>query len=101
MIRFGQHIPGPSPVHALDPRVKIGCAVLLSVSVLQGGILCCALTSGWILITAVISRIPLRHLLAALRPARVFLALLFLHHLLLTDGTPIPPLRKRGRHRHL
>lgn len=91
VIRFGQFVPGSSCVHTLDPRVKIGWAVALSVVVLQGGSLCCALISVWLLLVVRTSHIPLRLLASALKPARVFLILLFLVHLLLTQGTPIPP----------
>jgi biotin transport system permease protein/energy-coupling factor transport system permease protein len=79
-------------VHALDPRVKIGCAVVLSLVVLQGSFFTAASTSVWLACLARSSRVPFRRLLGALAPARVFLALLFLLHLLFTGGTPIPSL---------
>jgi len=96
MIRFGRHLPLPSFVHALDPRVKIGFAVVLSVVVLHGGFVCSSLTGVWLLLLVTTSRIPLRHLVRALRPAFIFLFLLFMIHLLSTDGTPIPPFSHRA-----
>ncbi len=87
---FGQYIPRKSVIHALDPRIKIGVAVVLSVIVLQGAFFTCAAVSLFLLILTPISRIPFSRLLSALRPARLFLVLLFILHLLFTEGTPIP-----------
>ena len=87
---FGQYLPRRSPLHALDPRVKIGGAVITSVVVLQGAFFTAASTSVWTGILLWASQVPLRRFLEALAPARLFLALLFLLHLLFTEGTPVP-----------
>ncbi|MFO7785425.1 MAG: energy-coupling factor transporter transmembrane component T family protein [Thermodesulfobacteriota bacterium] len=88
---FGQYIPRRSVIHTLDPRIKIGGAVVLSLIVLQGGFFTCAMISLSLLILVSASWIPFPRLLSALRPARIFLALLFVLHLLFTEGAPIPP----------
>lgn len=87
---FGRYIPRRSVIHDLDPRIKIGGAVVMSVIVLQGAFFTCAMTSAALCALLSAARIPWRRLLSALRPARVFLALLFVLHLLFTEGTPIP-----------
>ncbi len=92
---FGQYIPRRSVIHALDPRIKIGGAMVLSVIVLQGSFFTCVTTSLSLLILVSASQIPLPRLLSALRPARLFLALLFVLHLLFTEGTPIPLFENR------
>lgn len=91
MIAIGQYMHRTSTLHGLDPRIKIGATVALSVLVLQGGFPACVLVSGFLALGAGVGRLPLRSLLAAVRPAGVFLALLFFLHLLFTDGTPLPP----------
>jgi len=89
---FGQYLPRRSAVHDLDPRIKIGAAVTLSLVVLRGAFFTAALTGAGLAALLWASGIPFRRLLGALAPARLFLALLFVLHLLFTDGTPIPPL---------
>lgn len=91
MIRFGQYLPGKSPLHALDPRTKTAAVLVLSAAVLSGGPTSCALVSALLLGVAVLGRIPARELISALKPGLFFLALLFALHLLFTEGTPIPP----------
>jgi energy-coupling factor transporter transmembrane protein EcfT len=87
---FGRYVPRSSWVHDLDPRVKIGGAAALSLVVLRGGFFTCAAGSFFLWVLVWRSRIPLRDVISALMPARFFLALLFLLHLLFTEGTPIP-----------
>lgn len=87
---FGQYLPGRSMVHTLDPRVKIIGAVTLSLVVLQGWFFTVVLITAALSAVVWASHIPFSRLLAALAPARLFLALLFILHLLFTEGTPIP-----------
>jgi len=91
LIALGQYIPRASILHRLDPRIKIGATVALSLLVLQGRFLPCALISGFLILGAGIGRLSVKSLFSAVRPAAVFIALLFFLHLLLTDGTPLPP----------
>jgi len=92
---FGQYIPQRSLIHGLDPRIKIGGAVVLSVVILQGAFFTCAMISACLCAVAWGSRISWNRLLSALRPARFFLALLLVLHLLFTEGTPIAPFETR------
>ena len=91
MYHMGQYIPGESIIHRLDPRVKIGSAVVLSILILKGEMLTAATTSAFLVALVPISRLTLRHMANALRPMSFFFVLLFLLHLFFTDGTPIPP----------
>lgn len=91
MIALGQYIPRTSILHTLDPRVKIAATVALSLLVLQGRFLSGVLISVLLVVGAGVGRLSLGSLVSAIRPAAVFLALLFFLHLLLTKGTPLPP----------
>jgi len=90
-MHIGQYISGESIIHRLDPRVKIGSAVVLSILILKGEFLTAVTTSAFLVALIPISRLTFRHMAKALRPMLFFFVLLFLLHLFFTDGTPIPP----------
>ena len=90
-MHLGQYIPGESIIHRLDPRVKIGFAVVLSILTLKGGMLTAATISAFLVALVPVSRIAPYRMAKALRPMLFFFVLLFLLHLLFTDGAPIPP----------
>lgn len=90
-MHIGQYIPGESIIHWLDPRVKIGSTVVLSILILKGEMLTAATMSAFLVALVPISRIAPHHMVKALRPMLFFFVLLFLLHLFFTDGTPIPP----------
>jgi len=91
MIRLGEYIPGTSIIHKLDPRTKILSVLFLSLIVVRGdwfvflmvATLLLALTSG--------SRFSPGALLSAFKPVGLLFCFLFLLHLFLTEGSPIPP----------
>jgi len=91
MYKIGQYIPGESIIHRLDPRVKIGFAVVLSILILKGEMLTAATISAFLVALIPISRLTPRHIAKALKPMLFFFVFLFLLHLFFTDGTPIPP----------
>ncbi len=86
MIKLGQYQPGDTTVHRLDPRVKIVAVVALSLLIFT------ATPAGIALITLALAalireaRLGLARTAAALRPVAFFMALIFLVHLLWTDG---------------
>lgn len=90
-MHIGQYIPGESMIHRLDPRVKIGSTVALSILILKGGSLNGVLISAFLIALVPLSRLGVSDMTKALRPVLFFFALLFFLHLLSTDGTPIPP----------
>ena len=90
-MHIGQYIPGESIIHRLDPRVKIGFAVVLSILILKGEMLTAVTTNAFLAALIPISRLTFRQMAKALRPMLFFFVFLFLLHLLFTNGTPIPP----------
>jgi biotin transport system permease protein/energy-coupling factor transport system permease protein len=93
MVRIGQYLPGKSLVHELDPRTKIAAALLLGIVVLRGEFISCAILSSLIFFTIRVGKIPAGALFSALKPAMIFLGLLFFLHLFFTKGTPVPPFK--------
>jgi energy-coupling factor transporter transmembrane protein EcfT len=90
--RFGLFVPGDSPLHRLDPRVKILSVVVLGVLTFRAGVTAAVLTSLLLAGLTVLARLKVRHLVAALRPLFVFGGLLFLIHLCFTDGQAVAAL---------
>lgn len=73
----------------MDPRVKLAILVALSLYILRTETLAAAWITLGLLATAFAARIPPRRILRALVPILPFLGLLFLLHLLFTEGTPV------------
>jgi len=88
---IGQYIPGNSLIHRLDPRVKIGSTIVLSILILKGGVFTAALISSFLAVLIPCSGLSLQQMGKAFRPVLFFFALLFFVHLFFTDGNPIPP----------
>ena len=90
-ITLGQYYPIKSPVHALDPRVKI----LLLIAYITGVFLVPDLT-GFIIVLLYLalacrlSRLPFRLLVKSLKPLRMILIFTFILNLFFTGGeTPL------------
>ena len=86
---LGQYVPGRTFLHRMDPRFKLAALVALSLCILRTDELAAAWITLGLLATAFASRIPPRRILKALLPILPFLGLLFLLHLLFTEGTPV------------
>ena len=89
-IAMGQYYPADSPIHRLDPRARIGCALVLMVTVLVQTpaqlALCLALAAAVLLA----SRVPAAEAFRSIRPLVLMLALLGLFNLLyVTTGTTL------------
>jgi len=89
MYNLGQYLPADSPIHRLDPRIKILSAVALSIMILKARGLELALISLFLAAAAFQARIRPRHVIDALRPLAFFLCILFLIHLFFTPGRPL------------
>jgi energy-coupling factor transport system permease protein len=89
-ITVGQYFPGKSPLHRLDPRVKITAVLLLSVAIF--------LPRSWPSYTALavftllcvwLAQVPLRMILRGLKPIVIFLVITEAFNLFLTPGQPL------------
>jgi energy-coupling factor transporter transmembrane protein EcfT len=89
MIRLGQYLPGDTIIHRLDPRVKILSLIALSTLIFgatRAEILLISLLLAAVLAAA---RITPAQAVTALRPVAFFIAVIFLVHLLFTEGRPL------------
>ncbi len=91
MYNLGQYIPRTSFVHSLDPRIKILFVILLSLIILKAQASTAPAISVFLIFLLPASGIRARQMLRSLKPVMPFLVLLFLLHLLLTEGEPVPP----------
>jgi energy-coupling factor transporter transmembrane protein EcfT len=90
-LTLGQYVPGDSPVHRLDPRVKILSALLLSIVILDAGSAAGLVVTMFLLTAAALSGLSASRITEALKPLAWFFAILFCLHLFLTEGRPIFP----------
>ena len=86
---LGQFIPGDSPVHRLDPRVKILTVLLLSIVILNAGAVESLVVTAFLLAAVALSGLSCGRVAEALKPLSWFFAILFCLHLFFTDGRPI------------
>lgn len=94
MYNLGRYLPSDSPVHRLDPRIKILSVVVLSAMILRARGFEPALLSLFLAAAACAGGVKPRHVVDALRPLAVFLLILFSLHVFFTGGAPlvhIPP----------
>jgi energy-coupling factor transporter transmembrane protein EcfT len=89
MILLGQYLPGDTIIHRLDPRVKILSVVALSILIFAATWLEILLISAFLIAVIRTIRMTPAQALGALRPVAVFMAMIFLVHLLFTEGLPI------------
>ena len=89
MIRLGQYVPDDTIIHRLDPRVKILSVVALSLLIFAATPVEIALISAFLAAVAGAARMTPARAAGALRPVAVFIAMIFLVHLLFTEGRPL------------
>ena len=89
-ITIGQHFPGDSPVHRMDPRFKIFLTLAFLVVLYAGtnpaGIL---LSIAFVMLTYLLARIPGRLLWRSLKPLLPILLFSAVLNLLFYTGTPL------------
>ena len=89
---FGHLSADSSPLRHVDPRVKIMAVVVLSILIFQAPPVEIVMISLFMGLVIRISRVTLKEICVALKPIAVFAALLFLIHLLFTEGRDIFPI---------
>ncbi|HEY8418349.1 MAG TPA: energy-coupling factor transporter transmembrane protein EcfT [Limnochordales bacterium] len=89
-ITLGQFVPGRSPLHRVDARVKllVGLALAVVVFVVDAWAGYGAL-AAYVLIAALLSGLPLGYVVRGLRPVLWLVALTVVLHVLFTPGTPL------------
>ena len=86
-ITLGQYYPVDSPVHRLDPRIKLILTIAYIVSVfIAESFAGYALLLGWIFFVCRLSQIPFKMVLKGLKPLRIIIILTFLLNLFMTPG---------------
>ena len=88
-LTLGQFVPGNSPIHCLDPRVKILSVLLLSIVILNAGAVESLVITAFLLAAVALSGLSAGRIAAALKPLAWFFVMLFCLHLFFTDGRPI------------
>lgn len=89
MIKLGQYLPGETVVHRLDPRVKIVAVIAMSFLIFAAPAAGIALISLFLASVLAAARLTLAQTAAAVRPVAIFMTLIFLMHLFLTEGRPL------------
>ena len=86
-ITMGQYYPVDSPVHRLDPRIKLILTIVFIVVVFMAKtFLGYALILGFVWLTSRLANVPFRMLLRGLKPLRLIIILTFLLNLFFTAG---------------
>ena len=86
-ITIGQYYPAQSPVHRLDPRVKIICTLIFLVSLfVQNSLLGYAVATIFLMIVIKASQVPLKFMLKGLKAIVILLLFTVVMNLFLTKG---------------
>ena len=89
-ITIGQYYPYDSPVHRLDPRMKLVLVILLIVNIFVAQTPAAYLCAAVLVLAAVIlSHIPLKLMLKGLKPILFVVVLTTLLNLFYSGGEPI------------
>ncbi|HEB13169.1 MAG TPA: energy-coupling factor transporter transmembrane protein EcfT [Actinobacteria bacterium] len=84
---LGQFYPAKSPLHALDPRVKLFLTLTLVISLFFIDNIAILISSAILIpILAKVAKLPYRWILRGVRPLVFILSFTFLIHLFLTEG---------------
>ncbi|MBQ9210789.1 MAG: energy-coupling factor transporter transmembrane protein EcfT [Clostridia bacterium] len=89
-ITMGQYYPVDSPIHRLDPRVKLVLTIAFIVAVfLVHTLLGYALILGFVYLVSRLAKIPFKMLIKGIKPLRMILILTFLLNLFFTAGETV------------
>ena len=86
-ITIGQYYPAESPIHRLDPRVKIVCTLLFLVSLfIQNSLLGYVIATIFLGCVIRLSRVPVKYIVKGLKPIVILLMFTVVMNLFLTRG---------------
>lgn len=86
-LTIGQHIPGDSFVHRLDPRTKIlSTLVMIIMLFLINSFLGYGLVAALVFLTVYSSKLPVKYVLKGIRPLMIILILTLSLHIFMTEG---------------
>ena len=86
-LALGQYYPADSPLHALDPRVKLGLSIALITAIFFINNLAVMLATAILIpILAAVARLPFKWVLKGLRPLAFIVIFTFLVHVFFTPG---------------
>lgn len=86
-ITIGQHIPGNSIIHRLDPRIKIIITIILITALfLVAEFTGFALYLTYIIAIIIVSKLPVKRVLKGLKPIFFLVVLTLILHVFLTKG---------------
>ncbi len=89
-ITLGQYYPGNSILHRMDPRAKILCTMIFIIAIfLARDLVSYGLVTGFIALTIVVSGVPFRMVVRAVKPLWIILLFTMMIHVLSTPGTAI------------
>ena len=89
-ITLGQYYPVKSPVHNLDPRIKIILTIAFIVAVFLSSSLWAFIpVAAYIILAALLARLPLKLLLKGIKPLRIILIFTFLLNLFFNAGETV------------
>ena len=88
-LTFGQYLPGESPIHRLDPRIKLlSTGLLLAALIASGELSALLLAFAAFIGLTVMARVPAGYMLRPLRAGWPFILLIVLLQLLTFPGVP-------------
>ena len=89
-ITIGQYYPVDSPIHRLDPRVKLAGTMVFLISLfVTSGIPAYVLATLWLGALIYLSRVPFRFITKGLKAILILLIISVSFNLFLTEGRPI------------
>ncbi|MGN1382970.1 MAG: energy-coupling factor transporter transmembrane component T family protein [Eubacterium sp.] len=89
-ITLGQYYPGQSPIHRLDPRVKITATLLFIVELfIVNNFIGFGICAAAIALCVIVSRVPLSFIMRGLKPIILILLFTFLLNIFMVDGRVI------------
>lgn len=89
-ITLGQYYPGDSPVHRLDPRVKIITTIAyIAALFIADGFIGLATAAAVIFLVAAVSRVPLSFIMRGLKPIFFIIIFTFVINMFMLPGEPL------------